>query len=101
MWKILIIALACIVLYKLVTNDRGVKAKADQKEQDRKVARGEMVKDPICGSYVDVEGSISVKDGTKNHVFCSYECRQKFLDELEKGGREIPRLTQNQADEEE
>ena len=50
----------------------------------------EMVKDPECGAYVAVDGSISVRDGEKVHRFCSYECRDKFLQRLEEGGRELP-----------
>ena len=31
-----------------------------------------------------------VRDGEKVHRFCSYECRDKFLQRLEEGGRELP-----------
>lgn len=95
MLKYLLIAAAIFVLYKLITNDRGRKTgadKAERKEKERKIAAGEMVKDPTCGTYVDVDSSIKVRDGKTVHCFCSYECRKKFLDELENEGREIPRL---------
>jgi YHS domain-containing protein len=92
MWKWLLIAAALFVLYKLFTGERGRKEKDEAKAKDKKIAAGEMVKDPICGTYVDVESSIKVRDGKKVHCFCSYECRQKFLDELEGQGRELPRI---------
>lgn len=57
---------------------------------ERKVAAGEMVKDPECGTYVSVDGNISVRDGDKVYRFCSYDCRDKFLQRLEEGGRELP-----------
>jgi YHS domain-containing protein len=93
MWKFLIIALACVVLYKLITNDRGKRERDEQKSQERKIAKGEMVKDPVCGAYVEREGAISVRDGEKTHIFCSYDCRRKFLNELQRDGRELPPST--------
>ena len=98
MLKWLLIAAAVFVLYKLITNDRGKKDKEEAKVRDRKIATGEMVKDPICGSYVDVDASIKVRDGKKIHHFCSYECRQKFLEELEEQGREVPQLEKKEDD---
>jgi YHS domain-containing protein len=92
MWKWLLIAAALFVLYKLFTGERGRKEKDEAKARDKKIATGEMVKDPICGTYVDVDSSIKVRDGAKTYCFCSYECRQKFLDQLENQGRELPRI---------
>ena len=88
--KVLLVALALVVLYKLFTNDKARKSKDDAKERAKKVASGEMVKDPVCGSYVDIQGSLTVKDGNKTLHFCSYDCREKFLKELENSGRAIP-----------
>lgn len=99
MLKWVLIAAAIFVLYKLITNDRGRKDKKEAKAKERKIAAGEMVKDPICGSYVDIDSSIKVRDGAAVHHFCSYDCRQKFLDRLEEGGREIPQLEKKDDDE--
>ena len=98
MLKWVLIAAAIFVLYKLITNDRGRKDKKEAKAKERKIAAGEMVKDPICGSYVDIDSSIKVRDGQTVHHFCSYDCRQKFLDRLEEGGREIPQLEKKDDD---
>jgi YHS domain-containing protein len=92
MWKWLLIAVALFVLYKLFTGERNRKEKDETKARDKKIAAGEMVKDPICGAWVEVDSSIKVRDGKKMHYFCSYECRQKFLDELENQGRDIPQI---------
>ena len=97
-WKLVMIGIAAYVLYKLFTNEKGRKDKSDVKVKERKIATGEMVKDPICGSYVDVDASIKVRDGKKLHHFCSYECRQKFLEELEGEGRDIPQLEKKDDD---
>ncbi|MDL2266864.1 transcriptional regulator [Desulfovibrio sp. OttesenSCG-928-G15] len=92
MIKYLLIAVAVFVLYKLITNERGRKNNDESKDRDRKIAAGEMVKDPICGTYVETDSSIKVRDGNAVHHFCSYDCRQKFLDKLEEAGRDIPEL---------
>ena len=102
MWKILLIAAAIFVLYKLITNDRSRKGasrdKEDAKAKERKIASGELVKDPVCGTYVDAESSIKVRDGKVVHCFCGYDCRKKFLEELEDQGRELPESTKRSDD---
>lgn len=94
MWKIIIFGLMAYILYKLFANDflkkRKIDEKKEEEERKRKMECGEMVQDPECGVYVDVDSSISVKDGNKTYYFCSYDCRDKFLERLEKGGAELP-----------
>ena len=56
-------------MHRPFANDLNKKKKENKQESaaemERKVAAGEMVKDPECGAYVAVEGSISVRDGEK------------------------------------
>ncbi len=89
MTKFLLIALALFVLYKLLMNDRTKKSSSEAKVRERKIATGEMVKDPICGTYVEREGSITVRDGSKVHCFCSYDCREKFLEKIGVSAKEL------------
>lgn len=102
MVRILLIALAVFVAYKLFTTDFRKRREADEKNKkadfDKKSASGELVKDPACGAYVSIEDSIRVRDGDKVYHFCSYECRDKFLKQVEQGGREIPAKTGPEAD---
>ena len=56
---------------------------------EKKVASGEMVKDPVCGAYVSLDDSITVRDGERRYHFCSYECRDKFIKSLTDGSRVI------------
>lgn len=99
MWKLIILALACYIVYKLFANDflkRKKVAEAETKaEKDRKIAAGEMVKDPECGTWVSVDDSISIKDGNKKYYFCSYECRDNFLKKLEESGRKVPPVSED------
>lgn len=94
MWKFIILAAAAYLLYRLFANDFLKKKKedeiADKKEREQKIAAGEMVKDPECGTWVAKDGSLTVRDGDAVHHFCSYECRDKFLKRLESWGRVLP-----------
>ena len=94
MIKWIVLALAAYLLYRMFANDFLKKKKAEEKEtsadMEHKIAAGEMVKDPECGTYVATDGSITVRDGETVHRFCSYECRDKFLKRLGQKGREIP-----------
>ena len=91
MLKWFILAVAAYLLYRLFSNEIKKKFSGESKEDmERKVASGEMVKDPECGAYVSPDSTITVRDGATVHYFCSYECRDKFLKRLENGGRVIP-----------
>lgn len=89
MLKFVIILAIIYIGYKMFANDLLRKRKQDEKEQkeetDRKIAAGEMVKDPECGVYVAMDDSVSVKDGNRTWYFCSYECRDKFLKKIDGG----------------
>lgn len=94
MLKFVVIALGIFIVYKLFANDFKHKSKAreekEAKTMKKKKAAGELVKDPVCGTYVSLEDSITVRDGEAVHHFCSYECRDEFLKQLEQNGRELP-----------
>lgn len=94
MIKWIVIAVAAYILYRLFANDilkkRKKNEKQDEKDIAKKVASGEMVKDPQCGTYVSVEDSITVRDGDKVYHFCSYDCRDKFLKRIADGGQPWP-----------
>ncbi|MDD3313236.1 transcriptional regulator [Pseudodesulfovibrio sp.] len=83
MLKLIVIGAAIFLLYKLFTGDKKKKDMKSEKDIKAKVASGEMVKDPICGTYVEHDGIIRVRNGENVHVFCSYECRDKYLKQLE------------------
>lgn len=83
MLKFIVIGVALFIVYKLFMGDKKKKDMNEKQTIKNKVASGEMVKDPACGTYVDKESSIRVREGDKVHVFCSYECRDKFLKQIQ------------------
>ena len=87
MTKWVVLILAAFVLYRLFMNDKKKKEDAEVQEKENLTAAGEMVKDPVCGAFVDAEGGITVRNGEEVIHFCSYECREKYLKQLEEQGK--------------
>ena len=44
----------------------------------------EMVKDEVCEAYLQREKAYQVVEDDKTHYFCSWECRQKYIEEKKK-----------------
>jgi hypothetical protein len=40
--------------------------------------RGTVRRDPVCGTYVDVEVSVQAQDGSEVLHFCSSRCRDAY-----------------------
>lgn len=83
MLKFIVIGVALFLVYKLFMGDKKKKEMAQAETIKDKAASGDMIKDPVCGTYVEKDGSIRVKEGDNVHVFCSYECRDKYIKQLE------------------
>ncbi|WP_031484191.1 hypothetical protein [Maridesulfovibrio frigidus] len=83
MLKFVVIGAALFIMWKLFTGEKRNKQNQESKQQDKKVKAGEMVKDPICGTYVQKDSDIRVKNGENVECFCSYECRDKYIKRIE------------------
>lgn len=83
MLKFVVIIVGVFLLFKFFKGDAKRKEMQEQKEQEHMKAAGEMVKDPVCGSYVSIDSDIRVRDEEGVHHFCSYDCRDKFLKQIE------------------
>ncbi len=81
--KIVIFALVGYALYRMFMNDRNKKTENSREEKEARVASGEMAKDPVCGTYVETGGGITVRNGEQLIHFCSYDCREKYLKQLQ------------------
>ena len=80
--KVAIVALVCYVLYRLFMNDNKKKTEKEAEKRKKRMESGEMVKDPVCGTYVEKDSAITVKNGDQTLYFCSYECRQKYIESV-------------------
>ncbi len=86
MIKLVIFIVAGFLLYKLIMGDHKKKGLDKDKRTQDLIDSGEMVKDPVCGTYVSTETDIRVKDEDQVYYFCSYECRDRFLQQQEEKG---------------
>lgn len=83
MGKLLFLAAAIYFLVKMFQGDSKQAQKEAKKTQETLIAKGELVKDPVCGSFVSLDDSVQARDGNKILHFCSYECRDKYLKQIE------------------
>lgn len=92
MLRWLVLAVIGFIVYKLVSNEFRNRAGSGKAESSKKpeTAGKNMVKDVTCGAYIEPSSGVSVKDGDTVHHFCSYECRDAFLEKLRGEGRQIP-----------
>jgi YHS domain-containing protein len=85
--KLLLLAICAFVVWKLFAGDKRYKqSKENDKAQENKeqlIASGELVKDPVCGAYVSKNSDIRVRHGDVLLNFCSYECREKYLQRIQ------------------
>lgn len=83
MIKYVVLVAVCYILYRLFMNDRNKKAEKEQNVQEKQVEAGELVRDPTCGTYVEKENSISVRNGEHVEHFCSTDCREQYIKRIE------------------
>lgn len=83
--NLIILLVIGVILWKLFSGDKNKKKVEEKKEQQKMAASGQMVKDPICGTYVSKDSDIRVREGEVIHNFCSYECRDRFLKSIGAG----------------
>jgi YHS domain-containing protein len=51
----------------------------NQQRQPNAGAKGDTVRDPVCGMYMDPRVAVRVDEGRGSFYFCSNECKEKFL----------------------
>lgn len=84
MTKFIIFAVAGYLLYKLIINERKKKTEVKNIHDEKLAKEGVLVKDPVCGTYVSKDTDIRIKEGSEVRYFCSYECRDKYLERIGK-----------------
>ncbi len=82
-FKILIFGIAAYALYRLFMNDKRKNIEKSENDEAKKVADGILVRDPVCGVYVEKENSFSVRNGDVVEYFCSDDCRQKHIKQVQ------------------
>lgn len=50
------------------------------------VTPNNMVKDPVCGMYMDSRLAVHFEDRKESFYFCSEDCKNKYLSQSAEGG---------------
>jgi uncharacterized protein len=84
MLSIVIRILSAIFLVWLFRRLMGVflgSAKASRPKEDTAAALNHMVKDPVCGMYMDSRLALRLENRREEFYFCSEDCKNKYLNQ--------------------
>ena len=57
----------------------GLSGRSTRSQDGNVPARGvQMVRDPVCGTYVIPDRAVTLADGSRRVFFCSANCRDKY-----------------------
>ncbi|HET9266670.1 MAG TPA: hypothetical protein VFO31_00850 [Vicinamibacterales bacterium] len=48
------------------------------KQRKQRAAPMQLVRDPVCGTFVAPTESFAFRSGSETHYFCSVDCRERF-----------------------
>jgi YHS domain-containing protein len=85
LWRVFLIALVIWLLYRLVLTWIKGRAQSGSEDTAARAPDGlhEMVQDKICQVYLPRNQALMLKQDGQEHFFCSVECKNKFLQNLE------------------
>jgi YHS domain-containing protein len=80
LWRFLLFISAIWLIQRALGVLLGSRSKSSKSEPSHASGSpvGKMVKDPICGMYLDPRLAVSVQNKNETVYFCSEECRRKF-----------------------
>ena len=80
-WIILVLIVVLVLrpIIGLLSGFLGAKRVGEPSGQ-RRGKRTALVRDPVCGTYVEPSHAISARAGSTVHYFCSERCRQGFAE---------------------
>ena len=76
MLRLLIAALVIRFVWWLIARQMRAPAGPGPRARGRSVA---LVRDPVCGTFVEPGRALEVRVGSTVHYFCSENCRSEFL----------------------
>ncbi|MCY3844888.1 MAG: hypothetical protein OXH69_15260 [Acidobacteria bacterium] len=75
MLRLLIAALVIRLVWWLIARQLRAPAQPGPRARGRSVA---LVRDPVCGTFVEPARAIEARVGSTVHYFCSESCRSEF-----------------------
>lgn len=76
------------LLYVLLKGSRGLQKPPAASREEGTVIDDEMVKDPVCETYLPRSIAIKQQYGSVTHYFCSEKCAQDFAQRARTKGPE-------------
>ncbi len=64
------------IIWKFLTDSE------KKEETQKKIVKENLVKDSVCGLYLPESKAVKLQIKNQNYYFCSNECKEKFLKEL-------------------
>ena len=74
--RVLIFLILLRFILRLVFGTAFARRAAPRRVSER--AGGELVRDPVCGTYIPKAGAFVIGKGDDAKYFCSIECRDKY-----------------------
>lgn len=74
--RLLLVALVVRVIVSAVSGL--LRPKGASEPMGDRGKRTALVRDPVCGTYVEPSHAVSTRAGSTVHYFCSESCRQAF-----------------------
>ena len=81
--RILILVLILWLLRRLLARILGTPRRSQQ--SGSQAVSNYMVKDPVCGMYMDSRLAVQLEDRKESLYFCSEECKNKYIDRNAEG----------------
>ncbi|MYH28073.1 MAG: YHS domain-containing protein [Acidobacteria bacterium] len=79
-WWILLRLLFAALIIRLIWKFVAGAVSGAAGPRPRRTKRGvALVRDPVCGTYVEPSRAIRIRAGGMTHYFCSQECRRSFV----------------------
>ena len=78
MLRILLLIILCIVIARLFWRIVGAVIDGARGGAQGPASAVKLVRDPVCGTFVDPHTALSTAAGGSAYYFCSEECRRKF-----------------------
>lgn len=73
--RILLVVLVLRAIWNLVSRLFEGASKPSSSRPTKNVA---LVRDPVCGTYLQASRALSTRTGARVHYFCSEDCKQAF-----------------------
>jgi uncharacterized protein len=82
--------LLIVVLWSLRTFLARIFGASPRRPAPGENASNNMVKDPVCGMYMDSRLAVRIENRKEAHYFCSEECKNKYMGKSADAGSSSP-----------